>query len=263
MRITHRETVHLEEAQDKGSGSGSSGSGGAVGGALITLAVDSGPLGNFDISGDPSTVSQRWKRWVRGFKLYITGRGITSDAQKQALLLHTAGLEVQDIFYSPVGEDTVKTYEQTMVDLDNHFTPKSNIPFERHQFRQTTQGETIDKWVCRLRQKAANCDFGKSADDQIRDHVIDKCLSNQLRRKFWERDSLKLPDLLKLARAHEAVDRQVKVMEGSGQVNALSRKAPGMKPQSSFSKKKECYACGQEGHFARDRKCPAEMRNLR
>ena len=40
--------------------------------------------------------------------------------------------------------------------LDNYFLPQTNMPYERHCFRQLQQGdnETIDQFVMRLRQQA-------------------------------------------------------------------------------------------------------------
>ena len=43
---------------------------------------------------------QTWERWLKGFQLFVTGKGVTNDAQMTALLLHCAGSEVQDIFYT-------------------------------------------------------------------------------------------------------------------------------------------------------------------
>ena len=41
--------------------------------------------------------------------------------------------------------------------------------------------------MCKLRQRAASCDFGESeVDDYFRDQLIDKCYSSNLRRKFLE-----------------------------------------------------------------------------
>ena len=52
-------------------------------------------------------------------------------------------------------------FEETMKVLD-YFVPKSNVAFEKHLFRQIAQAndETVDQFVCKLRQRAASCDFG-------------------------------------------------------------------------------------------------------
>ncbi len=48
------------------------------------------------------------------------------------------------------------------------------------------EGETIDQFVCRLRQKAAPCEFDK-VDEAIRDQLIEKCRVPELRRKCLEK----------------------------------------------------------------------------
>ena len=52
----------------------------------------------FDCRGDSTSVGPRWRRWRKAFQFYVDGRGITAAARKKALLLHCAGMEVQDIF---------------------------------------------------------------------------------------------------------------------------------------------------------------------
>ena len=81
----------------------------------------------FDPKGEPTTLSVRWKRWKRAFHLYVASKGITNQ----------------------------------VAILDKYFMPKVNVPFERHGFRQMAQlqSETIDQFVCRLRQKAVSCEF--------------------------------------------------------------------------------------------------------
>ena len=112
-----------------------------------------------------------------------------------------------DFTLVPDGGD--KDYPTTLKVLDDYFIPKAKVPFARHLFGQITQSseETVDQFVCRLRQRAASCDFGEWEDEYIRDQLIDKCYSAKLRRKFFEKDgSVTLNDLLITARVQEAVD---------------------------------------------------------
>ena len=136
-------------------------------GSSVMVSLDVGSLVSFDTKGDPRGISQRWKKWKRSFKLYLAGKGVTDDAQKRALFLHAAGVDVQEIYFTLVGEDEITTFEDTMKELDDYFVPKANVPFERHLFRQISQAsdETADQFVCKLRQRAASCDFGESEDD--------------------------------------------------------------------------------------------------
>ena len=209
---------------------------GAVGGsgnASVTLEV--GGLEPFNTKGEAQNLSQRWKKWKRAFNLYVTGKGVSNDAQKRALLLHVAGMDVQEIYFTLAGEGEGTDFEVTLKVLDDYFVPKANIPFERHLFRQISQenGETVDQFVCRLRQRAATCEFGANEGDYIRDQLIDRCYSSHLRRKFLEKEgTVTLDDLLRIARSQEAVDRQLKQYNDQvdqNQVNAVNGKGDGNK----------------------------------
>ena len=63
------------------------------------------------------------------------------------------------------------------------------MPYKRHLFHTTDQfsSETINQYVTKLRQRAEYCDFGTNIDEQIRNQVIEKCLSHMLRRKLLEK----------------------------------------------------------------------------
>ena len=61
----------------------------------------------FDPISDPTSISQRWKKWKRRFETYLVALNIKDDTQKRALLLYQAGEATQDIFdtLSGTGED--------------------------------------------------------------------------------------------------------------------------------------------------------------
>ena len=118
----------------------------------------------------------------------MASREVTNEGQKVALLLHSGGIELQEIYYTLVSEDQDTSFKDCVAVLDNYFTPKVNVSFEGHVFRQMQQmeGETINQFVCRLRQKAISCEF-PSVDEAIRDQIIEKCRDPKLRRKFLEK----------------------------------------------------------------------------
>ena len=73
-------------------------------------------------------------------------------------------------------------YGVAIKQLDDHFTPQVNSAFERHLFRAMKQlsDETIDQFITRLRQKADFCEFGDRLAENIRDQVIERCISYHL-----------------------------------------------------------------------------------
>ena len=87
---------------------------------------------------------------------------------------------------------------------------------------EQASGESVDQFVCQLRQKAIFCEF-ENVDEAIRDQLIERCRDPRLRRKFLEKTNATLKDLQDLAHVQEAVNMQVKAMDqSSGQVNAVS-----------------------------------------
>ncbi|XP_038053951.1 organic cation transporter 1-like [Patiria miniata] len=169
----------------------------------------------FNPHGDPSNVGIAWQRWLRSFELYAVGRGVKNAEQKRALLLHCAGTEVQDIFFSLEEEEGSDAYEKSKKTLSKHFQPKINVPYERYCFRSMAQedGESIEQFIVRLRQRAVRCNF-QNADEEIRDQVIEKCRSHKIRAKLLIKGhDLKLDDLRTIAVTVELTDKQTKQMD--------------------------------------------------
>ena len=111
------------------------------------------------VGADATSVGQRRDQWKSSFELYVAASGITCDSQKRALLLHCAGSEVQDIFNSMT--DTGTKYKDALSKLDEYFTPKKDIPWERLQFRRTVplRNESVENFVIRRKQAAKSCEF--------------------------------------------------------------------------------------------------------
>ena len=149
----------------------------------------------FEIRGDSTSARPRWRRWRKSFQIYVDGSGITAAARKKTLLLHCTGAEVQEIFETrtdpgvPEGEDD-DLYEAVLRTLEAYSTPQVNIPYERHIFRQMKQEEheTVDQFVVRLSNQAANSEFCATKNEQMRDQIIDKCKSTKLGENLWKRD---------------------------------------------------------------------------
>ena len=223
----------------------------------------------FDCTGDSTSIGPRWRRWKTAFQFFIDGKGVTDPKQKKALLLHSAGMDVQEVYLSleegATSSKEMDEYESTMQMLDRHFSPQINVPFERHEFRQMNQNEseTIDQFVIRLTRQADNCEFGESKKEQIRDQIIDKCKSNELRRKLLEMGkALTLDNVQRIARSMEAAEMQARRIEKdrSEEINNIgNRGRKAKKPENAQRNKQsqKCYRCGRPGHFARDKNCPA------
>ena len=72
---------------------------------------------------------------------------------------------MQDVFFTlPNGEDD-NAYVKAKDDLTKYFSPLSNVPFKRHRFKTTVQGqgESVRQYIVRLRQN------NNAVEIQIRD----------------------------------------------------------------------------------------------
>ena len=162
----------------------------------------------------------------------------------------------------PEGEED-SIYNAALQILDAYFTPQVNVPYERYIFRQMKQEEheMVDQFVVRLSNQAANCEFGVMKNEQIRDQIIDKCKSTELRRKLLEKgQGLTLAETQKIARSLELSHTQAKQIEGTvgATVSAITEdNKPKGSGKSDQKKSLKCYRCGQSGHFIHDRQCPA------
>ena len=109
-------------------------------------------------------------------------------------MLHTAGLSVQDIFFTLDEGTGENNYLRLKDALNKYFKPESNVPYGRLCFCEMSQlpSETVEEFVTRLRQKAQSCEFGDAAavDEQIRDQMISKCLSQNIRRSFLRKGKI-------------------------------------------------------------------------
>ena len=177
----------------------------------------------FDLTGESASVGVRWKRRKKGFMYYLDARGITQVKQDKALLLHSAGTDVQDIFEKLTGpghadseeNDTHNDYEKSLRTFDAYFLPTTNEPYDRHIFHRMRQqeNETVDRFVARLRKQDQNCGYGTELNDHIRDQVVDWCKSMPIRRNLLGKGSkLNLQLAQQIARTMEAVDMQLAAM---------------------------------------------------
>ena len=121
-------------------GVGGSFRGSFSGSGVASVVSDFSGLEPFNPKGQEHNLSQR------AFNLYVTGKGVSNDTQKRALLLLVAGMDVQEIYFTIAGDGEDVNFEATLQVIDNYFIPEWNIPFERHMFRQILQegGETVD-----------------------------------------------------------------------------------------------------------------------
>jgi len=133
---------------------------------------------------------------------------------------------------------------------------------ERHVLHQPRQepGEDVDSFVLRLRKQARHCGYGEvELEFAVRDQLLEKISSLELRTKLFEELSIQLAAAIDKARAWNLARRQASsIAEGEGgQSNVnMVKDRDSKKPLSGFGKHK-CYVCAKVGHIAVDKMRPA------
>jgi hypothetical protein len=86
----------------------------------------------------------RWNRWKCGFELFAVGKGVVDPEQKKALLLHTAGISVQDIYFTLQIAKGMNTYITPLKVPSLIHNIQSYMLQDKHQFTQQHNSLMID-----------------------------------------------------------------------------------------------------------------------
>ncbi len=157
-----------------------------------------------------------WERWYVSFQTYLVAAGLDDvpDGRKRALLLHCLGAEGLRIFQTL---SAANTYSDSVARLKGHFQRSHSVLLKRLNFRQRCQrsGESASQFVTDLKSLAEPCKFGALNDELIRDQLIEKTNSTQVReRLLMEDDRLTLDKALTLAlQIEEATQCAAKIAE--------------------------------------------------
>ena len=80
---------------------------------MAAVKIEIKGISPFECKGNSSALAPRWKKWLQSFQYFILAKGVVNDVQKKALLFHTAGIEVQELYETlthpgtdTFGEDT-------------------------------------------------------------------------------------------------------------------------------------------------------------
>ena len=154
-------------------------------------------------------------------------------------------------------------YQQAVRALNTRFYVQKNAAYERHVLRQLQQepGEDVDSFVLRLRKQARHCGYGdEQLDFAVRDQLLEKVSSQELRTKLFEVRNIQVEAALTPARAWETARRQANVIaggEGNSSVNLVQQRESKETLTSGGQATHKCYARERTGHFLRDKVCPA------
>ncbi|KAJ8006345.1 hypothetical protein DPEC_G00134270 [Dallia pectoralis] len=225
------------------------------------------------MSGD---LSSNWASFRAEFDDYILATGLCEkDADVQAATLRRLmGSECRHLYKHNLGltQDQQKDVTAILEALEDYFTPTKNVIFERYVFGNLRQeeGEAIDAFVTRLREKAATCEYGTLRDQLIRDRLVLGITDEGARRRLLREKDLTLAMAVDICRGAEIMDIKLKTTaldtsrpgESLNAVEGQRRRLTNrpfeqaVKPAQSMRGTGECRYCGTQHRRGRDQ-CPA------
>ena len=122
--------------------------------------------------------AEAWRKWEMAFRTYYTATELSKNEGRTqvAILLHSAGVEAQEIFanfVSGTDEDKNKV-DGVLQKFRSYCEPKKNEIFATYKFwsRDRVVGESLEKWFNNLKTLAADCNFQDQKDRHIRDKIV-------------------------------------------------------------------------------------------
>lgn len=232
---------------------------------------------------------ESFKRWLRQFKGYLTEAGFykphVTDTQRLRALEQCTIPTTYDRICSlklslPIPDQSnmekILTLLETTCGTDDNVWSKRKLFHDRKQ----KDGELFQDFVLEVRQLATKCDFGESfcetctqvASDQFLLHQIVFGVNNlEVQTEFLKKDNLTIELATKIAEKFETLRKAQTVIMGedSPALHQVLYTGPSSTPHYEYAVQRQfsapvqnqsryaCFNCGQDGHKAKDIRCPA------
>ena len=229
-------------------------------------------------SADPSsnTSAKEWKHWKQTFESFLEAIAdpAPTDANKRSLLNNLVSPEIYDM----ISECT--SYTEAVALLQSTFIKQKNEIFARHKLCTCKQepGQTIDQFLLQLKTLSKDCNYVNVSAVEccnlaVRDALIDSLLSNNIRLRLLENNTLTLDDASNQARSLEQAqlhsnsytdhssytDAVNSIDETASDKGCLRSTEEGSIKSAAIFKPsfKKCLYCGNYMH--QRSKCPARL----
>lgn len=164
-------------------------------------------------------ISDNWKKWIKKFEIYLQATESTTkaDGVKVAILLHTIGEEAYEKYETFELSQEQRTVYNTVVEaFKNYCVPKKNESINRHLLfqRRQMEGETFDQFLTELKRLSLSCELGTLKDSLIKDLIISGVRGAGLKNRLLRMDELTLEKAIKICKADEIAEQQLKTLKG-------------------------------------------------
>jgi hypothetical protein len=216
----------------------------------------------FQVEIDGSGNHASWRSWYRKFSNFCTAAKIEDEALKLATFKNLAGDGIDLICQALAAKET-KVEEVNKI-LEAHFQTSKNTNKLILTFRQTKQraGEGVEAYVIRLRTLAADCDFDRNFDNEVKLQLAAGALDVRVLQKAMA-SQVDLKTLYGYARELEIAkvdSREIAAAAATSAHQQTKEEAAYQLQQNqhahSAKSDAQCGNCGHKTH-AKGENCPA------
>ncbi|KAJ8405582.1 hypothetical protein AAFF_G00315620 [Aldrovandia affinis] len=165
--------------------------------------------------------SVNWDIFRAEYEDYVLVTGTAEKDKKiqAATLRSVMGSECRHVYRHNLNLSVAGTGDPAVIldELEKYFKPAKNTIYERYVFGSCKQeeGESIDNFVTRLRERAATCEYGQLKDEMIRDKIVLGVANESIRRRLLREKGLTLITAIEMCRAAEQTDIRMRAMDMS------------------------------------------------
>lgn len=175
-------------------------------------------------------IAANWDTFKEDFEDYMLASGLAEKPAKvKAMKLRRVmGSECRHIYKHNLHLNVEQESDVKVIltALENYFKPAKNVLFQRFYFRSQKQeeGEPIDAYVTKLREKAASCNYGGLKEKLIRDRLVLEIADEGL---LSEKD-LTLASAIDMCGAAELTDTRMRALaqKSDDTINAADSRQP-------------------------------------
>ncbi|XP_047992930.1 uncharacterized protein LOC125231485 [Leguminivora glycinivorella] len=225
------------------------------------MSVYVGTLGTFDYK------TQDWKIFSGRLAMFITLNDI-ADEKKTAVLLTSLSEDTYRLVSNLLHPKKIETstYDEIVLQLNNHFTPKRSTFADRSKFYEAVklEGESVEEWAARLRGLAVHCGFGTELNVLLLDRFVLGFRSGPERDKLCEQDlstltmakALEIAQQALCARSAKASEPPAVTVKEEPLFKASVNRAGGggraarVATQQQSPSSQSCTVCGLKSHSA-------------
>lgn len=191
---------------------------------------------NYKMNGVIGTIEafnfdeDNFTEYLERFEYIFTVNKIAEDQMKIALVMSMAGKEFHTKVTSLImpRKPAQFKYDELMTELKKHFSPKTNLRYERYKFmsRKFESHETLSDFIVDLKFLADSCDYKDFLDHVLCDKLIWSLRDSSMQKRLLDEPITKsFSEICSIALSMEMVARNVEEMRGDRNRNILQLEA--------------------------------------